>query len=134
MNINTYMTSYEEFLEAYPEYVERARNEAFKGTATELSSNEHVMKMIARYPDFAESLKAAYNEGHEDGKKNAFRTAGNLLSILNPITGDPDIDNAIRQARGDDFETQIKQKLTTGDPNLDAALAALYPDGKRVTQ
>lgn len=95
--------------------------------------NDYVMKTIARYPDFAGIITAVYNEGLEDGKNNAISSMGNMLNLLQPITGDPETDKAIRQARGDDFETQIRQR-TTGDPDIDAAIAAMYPDGKRVSQ
>lgn len=93
-------------------------------------SNDYVMKTIARYPDFAGIITAVYNEGLEDGKNNAISSMGNMLNLLQPITGDPETDKMIRTARGEDFEAQLRER-TSGDPDIDIVTNLLYPDGKR---
>lgn len=88
-----------------------------------MRQSQFVKKLMNEHPDQAHLINAAYEEGREDGKNDAIDAMGNMMALLEPITGDEETDSLIRQQ-------QIRER-TSGNPDIDAAIAALYPDGKR---
>lgn len=88
-----------------------------------MRQSEFYKKLLNEHPGQAHLITAAYNQGREDGKNDAIDAMGNMMALLEPITGDEETDSLIRQQ-------QIRER-TSGDPDIDAAIAALYPEGKR---